>query len=190
MNAAELPGMSDSSLVIAVARFEENALEEIYRRHSRSVFALAYRLSNDRQIAEDVTQDVFVRLWNDPHRFDAERGTLRTYLLTSTHSRCIDLLRSNTSRRRREDNQSHPMELVVDDLEREVLDLATAEMVKAAFAELPETERAAIDMTYFKGHSYTDAARLLQEPEGTVKSRIRSGLRRMRDLLPASLEER
>ena len=181
---------SDASLVVSVARFQEDALEEIYRRHAGPVCALAFRLLNDRQNAEDVAQDVFLRLWNDPQKYDAERGSLRTYLLTMTHGRSVDVLRSATSRRRREDNDANAMEIVVDDLEREVLDLATAEHIKNAFAALPEAERAAIEMTYFRGYSYVEAARLLQQPEGTVKSRIRSGLRRMRDLLPASADER
>jgi RNA polymerase sigma-70 factor (ECF subfamily) len=187
---ARLTDSSDASLVLLVARFDESALAEIYRRHSGPVFSLATRLLRDRQIAEDVTQEVFVRIWNEPHCFDPERGALRTFLLTTTHHRAVDIIRSNSSRRRREENDVRQMEIVVDGIEREVLDLATAEQVKEVFNELPESERSAIEMTYFRGHSYVEAARLLQQPEGTVKSRIRSGLRRMRDLLPASMEER
>lgn len=190
MNEPKHRSMSDAALVISVGRFDESALEEIYRRHASAVCALAYRMLNNRAGAEDVTQEVFVRLWHHPDKFDAERGTLRTFLMTMTHSRAIDIIRADASRRKREDNDLERMELAVDDIEREVLDLAAAEQVKSAFAELPEAERAAIEMTYFKGHSYVEAARLLQQPEGTVKSRIRSGLRRMRELLPATLEER
>jgi RNA polymerase sigma-70 factor, ECF subfamily len=190
MNDVTLRAMSDSALVVSIARFDETALEEIYRRHASAICALAFRILNNRSSSEDVTQEVFVRLWNHPDKFDAERGTLRTFLMTMTHSRAIDIIRSDASRRQREDNDLEKMELAIDDIEREVLDLAAAEQVKSAFAELPDAERAAIEMTYFQGHSYVEAARLLHEPEGTVKSRIRSGLRRLRELLPASLEER
>ncbi len=182
--------MADASLVVAIARFDERALEEAYRRHAANVYSLALRIVSDRQVAEDVTQEVFVRLWNTPERFNSERGSLRTFLLVMTHGRAVDFVRSNESRRRREKDDVRNMEFVVDDLEREVIDIATAEHVKAAFAELPSGERAAIEMTYFRGHSYVEAARLLGQPEGTVKSRIRSGLRRLRELVPSPVEER
>jgi RNA polymerase sigma-70 factor (ECF subfamily) len=180
-------GASDSSLVIALARFDQDGLQEIYRRHASAVFGLAFRVVCDRQVAEDVTQEVFVRLWDDPQRFDAERGSLRTFLLTLTHRRAVDIVRASESRRRREDTGLREMELVVDDIEREVLDLAAAEEVRAAFQGLPEAERVALDMTYFQGHSYVEAARILGEPEGTIKTRIRSALRRMRGSLSSAL---
>ncbi len=180
---------TDAALVVAIGRWREDALAECYRRHAGSVFALATRLLNDRARAEDITQEIFLKLWDDPTAYDPDRGTLRSYLSTLTHSRSVDLLRSETSRRRREENDNSQIDSMIDSLEREVVDLTVAEEVKAAFETLPENERAAIELAYYKGHTYREVASMLHEPEGTIKSRIRSGLRRLRDLLPASVHE-
>lgn len=188
MTETDLQRMTDVNLVVAVARWRQDALEEVYRRHAGPVYALACRVCGDRDQAADVTQEVFVAFWNDPERFDSDRANLRSYLMMLAHSRSVDLVRSESSRRRREAGVS-AFEAVVDELEREVLDLAMAEEVKAAFAELPQAEQEAINLAYFEGRTYREAARLLNQPEGTVKSRIRSGLRRMHGLLVQTVEE-
>lgn len=171
---------SDVNLVIAVGRYDQDALTEVYRRHGGAVFGLALRLLRDRSLAEDVVQTVFIRFWDHPDGFDAERGVLRSYLLAQTHGRSVDLVRSESARHRREDRAGRldvgPRR---DDLEREVLDLAAAEQVKDVVSALPESERRAIELAYFEGHTYKEVAVALDQPEGTVKSRIRSGLRRM-----------
>jgi RNA polymerase sigma-70 factor, ECF subfamily len=174
----DLSAASDASLTMAVARWQEDALAEIYRRHAGAVFGLAKRLLFDAVLAEEVAQEVFVRLWREPERFDPARGSLRTFLLSVTHGRAIDLLRSETSRRAREERSRSVAEAGYD-LEQEVFDLATAERVREAVAKLPGAERKAIEMAYFGGHTYREVAVMQNEPEGTIKSRIRSGLRRM-----------
>jgi RNA polymerase sigma-70 factor, ECF subfamily len=171
---------SDAALVVAIGRWREDALAEAYRRHAGAAYALACRLLNDKTTAEEVLQEVFLRLWNRPERFDAERGSLRSYLLAQTHGRSVDLLRSETSRRRREERDARESPVMSDDIEREVIDLTIAEQVKGVVAALPEDERQAVELAYFGGHTYRQVAVLLGAPEGTVKSRIRSGLRRMR----------
>ena len=181
MRTESLRDASDAALVVAIGRWREEALAEAYRRHAGSAFALARRLLADRQLAEEVLQEVFLRLWNHPERFDAERGSLRSYLLAQTHGRAVDLLRSEASRRRREERDARETAEAGDDIEREVMTMNVAEQVKAVVAQLPREERRAIELAYFGGHTYRQVALLLQTPEGTVKSRIRSGLRRMRD---------
>jgi len=176
----DLRDVSDAALVVAIGRWREDALAEAYRRHAGAAFALACRLLNDRTVAEEILQEVFLRLWNRPERFDAERGSLRSFLLAQTHGRSVDMLRSDTSRRRREERDARESPAVSDDIEREVIDLTVAEQVKEAVAALPEGERQAVELAYFGGHTYREVAVLLGAPEGTVKSRIRSGLRRMR----------
>lgn len=180
MAIEQLHDASDASLVVSVGRYHEEALAEVYRRHAGAVFALARRLLADRTLAEEIVQEVFLRLWNDPDRFDPDRGSLRSYLLAQCHGRSVDLIRAESSRRRREEKESTLAAEAGYDLEHEVWDLAVADKVKAALREIPDGEREAILLAYFGGHTYREVAALLDTPEGTVKSRIRSGLKRMR----------
>ncbi|MEO6123051.1 MAG: sigma-70 family RNA polymerase sigma factor [Ilumatobacteraceae bacterium] len=182
----EFTAASDASLVVAIGRYKQAALAEAYRRHAGAVFGLAKRLLNDHAQAEEVVQEVFLRLWNNPDRFDPDRGSLRSFLLAHSHGRSVDALRSNTSRRRREDRDAH---LTADsgyDLDREVWDLALATQVREALENLHDGERAAIEMAYFGGLTYREVAEQLGEAEGTVKSRIRVGLKRLRTDLQSS----
>jgi RNA polymerase sigma-70 factor (ECF subfamily) len=178
--AMSLRDASDAALVVAIGRWRQEALAEAYRRHAGAAFALARRLLVDRSLAEEVLQEVFLRLWNQPDRFDPERGSLRSYLLAQTHGRSVDLLRSETSRRRREEREARETAEHGVDIEREVIDHSVADQVKEVVAGLPTDERRAIELAYFGGHTYRQVAVLLEQPEGTVKSRIRSGLQRMR----------
>ena len=180
MAAMSLRDASDAALVVAIGRWRQDALAEAYRRHAGAAFALARRLLADRDLAEEVLQEVFLRLWNAPERYDPERGSLRSYLLAQTHGRSVDLLRAETSRRRREEREARETAEHGVDIEREVVDMTVADQVKDVVAELPADERRAIELAYFGGHTYRQVAVLLDQPEGTVKSRIRSGLRRMR----------
>jgi RNA polymerase sigma-70 factor (ECF subfamily) len=181
-----LQDTSDSGLVMAIARYREDALAEAYRRHAGAVFALARRVLADLTTAEEVVQEVFLRLWTQPDKFDPDRGSLRSYLLAQTHGRAVDLLRSDTSRRRREEREARQTAEAGYDLEHEVWDLTVADKVKEVVAVLPVAERRAIELAYFGGHTYREVAVLLGEPEGTVKSRIRAGLQRMRSALKSS----
>jgi RNA polymerase sigma-70 factor (ECF subfamily) len=187
MDADELQAASDATLVVAISRYRQEGLAEAYRRHAGAVFGLARRLLRDAALAEEIVQEVFLRLWNHPERFDHERGTLRSYLLAQCHGRSVDVLRSETSRRQREERDVRRTAEAGYDVEREVLDLTTAERVKEALARLPEGERQAITLAYFGGRTYREVATMLDQPEGTVKSRIRSGLQRLRtDLADAA----
>jgi RNA polymerase sigma-70 factor, ECF subfamily len=184
----DLTAASDAVLVVAISRYRQDALAEAYRRHAGAVFALSRRLLLDPALAEEVVQEVFLRVWNNPEKFDPERGSLRAYLLAQCHGRSVDLLRSETSRRAREERDARRTAEAGYDLELEVVDLSVAEGIKEALAALPDGEREAIALAYFGGHTYREVAELLDEAEGTVKSRIRAGLKRMRaDLVGAGL---
>jgi len=134
----------------------------------------------ERAAAEDVVQEVFVRLWEQPQRFEAERGSLRTFLLVETQGRCLDLIRSRARRAQREERQARLQPGEPYDLELEIWDLTVAEQVREALATLSSDERRAIDLAYFGRRSYREVADVLGVPEGTVKSRIRSGLHKLR----------
>ena len=177
---------SDATLVVAIARWRQDALAEAYRRHAGAVFGLARRVLVDRTLAEEVVQEVFLRLWDHPDRYDAQRGSLRSYLLAQCHGRAVDLLRSESSRRAREERDHRRTAEAGYDLEREVWDLVVGDQVRDALVRLPEGERRAIELAYLGGATYREVAVLLDVPEGTVKSRIRAGLRRLRTDLVAS----
>ncbi len=188
MPAENLREVSDTALVVGIGRYQQESLAEVYRRHAGAVFGLARRLLVDHALAEEVVQEVFLRLWNNPERFDPERGALRSYLLAQCHGRSVDLLRSETSRRGREERDAMRTAEAGYDLEHEVLDLAVADRVKGAMAQLAEGEKRAIELAYLGGYSYREVAAMLGEPEGTVKSRIRAGLKKMRrDLVDAGI---
>lgn len=175
-----LMGAGDAKLLVAIGRYSHEALEEIYRRHAGAVYGLAQRVVGNPSDAEDVTQEVLVRLWNQPDRFDSTRGSLRTFLLTETHSRAVELVRARAARARREGREARLANVTGNDLDREISDLVVVQQVADAMTRLPEEERRALELAYYHGHTYREVASLLGQPEGTVKSRIRSGLSRLR----------
>jgi len=161
-------------------------LTRAYQDHGKSVFGFAARMCGA-GAAEDVTQEVFLRLWRNPERFDAARGSLRTFLLTMTHSIAVDDVRSNEARRRREDHSSRSNGTVVfaTSVEDEVEQSLFADRVELALAALPTREREAIVTAFYGRCTYREAALMLHQAEGTIKGRIRSGLRRLKGALAA-----
>jgi RNA polymerase sigma-70 factor (ECF subfamily) len=166
----------DAALVAGVVDGDQTALESIYRNYGGAVKFVARKVLKDDALAEDVVQDVFVSFWKAPAKFDADRGSLRTYLLTIAHRRAVDVVRSEEARTRRQDATS--LEETVD-LEHEVWVRNQSEKVREAVAGLGEDERKAISLAYFGGLTYVEVAKQLDEPEGTVKSRIRSGMKKL-----------
>jgi RNA polymerase sigma-70 factor, ECF subfamily len=173
----------DVGLVIAIARYNADGFAEAYRRHAGAVFALAQRMLWERTLAEELVQEVFLRLWEQPDRFDQARGSLRSFLLMDAHARCVDRIRSDTRRREREQRSARATVVADYDLDLEAYDLDIAEQVRDVMATLSDGERRAIELAYFGGHTYREVARILDEPEGTIKSRIRTGLMRLRTQL-------
>lgn len=175
----DLKTASDANLVFSISRWREEALAEAYRRHAGAVYGLARRVLRDEAMSEEVVQEVFLRLWNQPDRFDPDRGSLRSFLLAQAHGRAVDVLRSEMARRLREEREARETAVAGYDLELEVFDITVADQLRSAVGNLPVDERRAIELAYLGGHSYREVAELLATPEGTVKSRIRSGLKRM-----------
>jgi len=181
----DLGEVDDGDLVAAITRRDEAAMAEAVRRHRAPVLAFARRLVGDTGRAEEISQEVFLRLWERSSRFDAERGSLRSFLLAVTHGRSLDVLRSDTARVAREKHDAVRTVPPQTGVEAQVVAQTVADAVRQALAQLPEHDRNAVELAYLGGHSYRTVARMLDEPEGTVKSRIRRGLAKLRELLAA-----
>jgi RNA polymerase sigma-70 factor (ECF subfamily) len=173
----------DVALISAVVRREQGALGEVYRRYGGAVWALSRRVCRDPGLAEEVAQTVFTDLWTRPDRYDPARGRLRSWLLTQAHSRSVDAVRAEESRRRRQERDARLSPPAEAELESTVYEAALADHVRRAVEQLHPDERDAIQLAYFGGHTYRRTAALLGAPEGTVKSRIRAGLEHLRRAL-------
>jgi RNA polymerase sigma-70 factor (ECF subfamily) len=174
----------DRSIVSSIAAGDQAALEAAYRDHAHAVMGSALKVGRDRNLAEDVVQEVFLRLWRRPDRFDPDRGSLRTFLTVDAQGRALDLVRSDSARRDREDREgvvaSSDQPTSTED---QVVQSVLSSTIRDLLGHLRPEERDPIALAYLGGHSYREVARLLDRPEGTVKSRIRAGLDRLESLL-------
>jgi RNA polymerase sigma-70 factor (ECF subfamily) len=173
----------DRDLAARLVSGDEAALREVYREHVAAVNGLAVRVLANEALAEEVVQDVFVRLWEQPERYDADRGRLRAFLLSMTHSRAVERVRLEESLRRRHTAAGREPLEVADDPAALTESHDVEHAVRAALAELPRVQRLPIEMAYFDGMSYRQVAIELGEAEGTVKYRIRMGMQKLRAAL-------
>lgn len=169
---------------------DRDALAEAYRQYAGLVFGVCRQVLHDEALAEDVTQEVFVLLWQSPERFDPMRGTLRTWLGLLAHRRSIDRVRAETRRARRETRFDPPASVGG---EVEVDDYLTASWlssrVRDALDKLPVEQREAVVLAYYGGRSYRQVAAELAIPEGTAKSRLRQALGKLNTLLSSELTD-
>ena len=166
-----------------VAR-DQTALSDLYDQFGSYVFGLAARVIGDRHAAEDVTQEVFLSLWERPEAFQPTRGRLRTFLGTLAHRRAVDVVRREEARRRRAARDAATT-MPIPDVGELAMAIVTAEQVRAEVNRLPADQRAAIELAYFGGRTYRQVADELGIPEGTAKSRMRLGLGRIAQALEA-----
>jgi RNA polymerase sigma-70 factor (ECF subfamily) len=164
---------------------DDTALCDLYDQFGSFVYGLAARVIGDRRAAEDVTQDVFLYVWEHPEAFEPERGRLRTFLGTIAHRRAVDHVRREEARRRRGERDA-ALQVSVPDVDEMAMALVAAERVRAEVERLPGEQREAIELAYFGGRTYRQVAEELGIPEGTAKSRLRLGLRRIADALEAN----
>ena len=158
------------------------AFEVIYDRHGSAAFSLAYRMAGNRNVAEDITQEAFLSIWRSRVRYQAERGSVRSWVLGIVHHRSIDALRRHTVHAKRrasaegiEERHEAPERTDVEVAQRE-----EARSVRAALQELPAEHSRVIELAYFAGFTHTQIAEMLVTPIGTVKGRMRLGLEKMR----------
>ena len=176
---------ADQASLARVARGDEHAFAELYDRHARLVFSLALRILQDRADAEDVVQEVFAQVWSQAGRYDASRGAVAAWMLILTRSRAIDRLRAKRSRPEAA-GDANAAETVVDSAVAQDLELLSGEQVsrlQQALKELPDAQRTALELAYYEGLTHVEVAARLAEPLGTVKTRIRQAVMKLRESL-------
>jgi RNA polymerase sigma-70 factor (ECF subfamily) len=187
------PSIDDIALMKCVAAHDESALARLYDRYSPAVYALCVKILGDKMIAEELTLDVFWELWERAERFDETRGSPLAYLLGVTRTRAIDRLRAMRARKR-----THEANVRLDDqpeatpaasLATPLDDLLLLEQrarVRGALAQLPPTDREALELAYYQALSHAEISARCNTPLGTIKSRVRNALQRLGNLLANS----
>jgi RNA polymerase sigma-70 factor (ECF subfamily) len=174
--------LADEDLISLVEAADAEAFATLYDRHSRAAFSLAYRMMGERQASEDLTQDAFLKVWRGASSYRAERGSVRTWILSIVHNRGIDQIRSQASRRRTQEKieasapRSQPSEAFAETLRN-----SQREQVREALNTLPPEQLKILELAYFSGYTHLQISELVDVPLGTVKGRMQLGLKKMRD---------
>lgn len=166
----------DADLAAGVSAGDRASLELLFEEHAEAVKGVARRVLRDDWLAEDVVQETFVAFWDRPAIYDPARGSIRTLLQTIAHRKSVDVVRSEVARARRELRPPDPVRI---DVEEEVWARNLSETVRSALERLADGEREALTLAYYEGLSYAQVADHVGLPEGTVKSRIRAGMRKL-----------
>ncbi len=174
--------LADEDLISRVEAADADAFATLYDRHSRAAFSLAYRMMGERQASEDLAQDAFLKVWRAAGSYRAERGSVRTWILSIVHNRGIDQLRSHASRRRTQDKieasapRSQPSEAFAETWRNSQRD-----QVREALNTLPPEQLKILELAYFSGYTHVEISELLRLPLGTVKGRMRLGLQKIKN---------
>jgi RNA polymerase sigma-70 factor, ECF subfamily len=179
--------LADEDLISLVEAGDAEAFATLYDRHSRAAFSLAYRMMGERQASEDLTQDAFLKVWRGASSYRAERGSVRTWILSIVHNRGIDQIRSQASRRRTQEKieasapRSQPSEAFAETWRN-----SQRGQVREALDTLPPEQLKILELAYFSGYTHVEISDLLGLPLGTVKGRMRLGLKKIRDYFESS----
>jgi RNA polymerase sigma factor (sigma-70 family) len=190
LRVATVADDADRACLMRIAAGELHALDELYERYKTMAYSIAYRITNDATLAEDVVQDAFLGAWRNAERYVAGKGSVKTWLLSIVHHRAIDAIR-----RRKPTTELPDVELVpppqfqVPDVWAEVSADLDADEVRRALATLSDVQREAIELAYFGGLTQQEVAERTGTPLGTVKSRMRLGLLAMRRALTPDEQE-
>lgn len=185
---SESAELSDVELLHAMARGDEAALARLYDAYRVILFGLLVRILNSREEAEDILQDVFIQVWRRAKDFDEKRGRPFTWLVTLARSRAIDRLRQLSARQRLADGAAREQTHEVSDALTDTVKVAQQQVVRRALSELPEEQRRTLVLAYFDGLTQSEIAAKLNAPLGTIKTRMRSGMIKLRALLGSQLE--
>ncbi len=187
---ADIRVLADEDLMQLVRAGDAQAFEIVFDRHSGAAFSLAYRMCGRQAMAEDIVQEAFVSLWRSGARYDATRGSVRTWVLSVVRNRTIDAFRRESAKGSRDVSEEGIAErMAAPELtEAEVERRDEARQVRKALVELPPDQRQVIELAYFGGFTHSQIADMLELPSGTVKGRMRLGLTKMRLALGDSPE--
>lgn len=187
---SNLAGLSDADLIGRASNGDARALEVLYDRYSGVVFSFSLKLVQDRQLAEELLQEVFFRAWQQGGAYSSQRGTFVTWLLSITHNMAIDEIRKRRRRPQKADSEEPEQVLAAvadtsagSDVEEEVWLGSLRDTVAVALRTLPPAQREAIEMAYYQGLTQREIAEALGEPLGTIKTRMRLGLQKLREAL-------
>ena len=179
--ARELAHLSDEAVLALIARADDQALAELYRRFGRLAYGLAFRILRDDALAQDAVQEAFLGVWRAAGRFTAERSKPSTWLLTLVHRRAVDLVRREE--RRRTEPLQPESEFAGGEAADEAEIATRRQTIREALRQLPSEQREAIELAYYGGYTQSELAERLGQPLGTIKSRMFTGLARLRDAL-------
>jgi RNA polymerase sigma-70 factor (ECF subfamily) len=182
---AELSRLADEELMQLVRGADPDAFAVVYERHSGAAYSLAYRMTGTPGAAEDVTQEAFLSVWRSGARYDRARGSVRTWVLGIVHNRAIDALRRGKVRDRPRVEEEGAAERLpaAEDTEAEVARREEASAVRRAMGSLPPDQLQVVELAYFGGFTHAEIADMLRAPVGTIKGRMRLGLKKLRDRL-------
>jgi RNA polymerase sigma-70 factor, ECF subfamily len=173
----------DRELAERLQRRDASAMGDLYDRFGRLVYSVIFAIVKDSGVAEDLLQETFLRIWNRMQGFDAARGALGPWLLTVARNRAIDYIRSAGARAEKNafelEEREHPS--LFKDAEVQVLDQDQARVIQQAIAKLTENQRKVIELAYYEGLSQTEMAERMGEPLGTVKTWVRTALKKLRE---------
>ncbi len=179
----------DAALLVRISAQDERAIEALHARYSGPLYSLAYQVTGGDRFAQDVVQEVFVAVWKNAGRFDPTRGSLSSWLFSLARHKAIDLVRKEANVRRHTADVDLELEEAADDVDQEAWLRVRRDAVRAAIAELPEAQRTAVEMAFFGGLTHVEVSEALGIPLGTAKTRIRTALLRLRDILGQSVAE-
>ncbi|MGY2081994.1 sigma-70 family RNA polymerase sigma factor [Modestobacter sp. SYSU DS0657] len=180
-------GAADRRLVARVAAGDRTAIDDLYERFRRPAFALARRVVADDALAEDVLQEVFLSVWRDPGAFDASRGTVASWLLSTVHHKAVDAVRREESHRRRQVRAVDELALAASAAAPDEAADRVAATVRTALQALPDAQREVLALVCYGGYTQREVAALTGAPLGTVKSRLLAGVRGLTDALGADV---
>jgi RNA polymerase sigma-70 factor, ECF subfamily len=177
---------ADEDLMSLVQGGDAQAFAALYDRHSRAAYSLAYRMMGEKQAAEDLAQDAFLKVWRSAAGYRAERGSVRTWVLSIVHNRGIDQIRSLASRSRMQEKiEAEAPRVQPSEAFAESWRNSQRDQVRAAMSTLPSEQVKILELAYFSGYTHVEIARLLDLPLGTVKGRMRLGLKKIREFFKA-----